>query len=78
MGTTGSMATPGIAETLVCVGKDRARAHAWFTAEPVNLTPILAKAMKLPVEPSGQLALLKAGFRIEKFQDKRVIIERLR
>lgn len=58
--------------------KDRARAHAWFTAEPVNLTPILAKAMNLAEEPSGELALLKAGFRIEKFQGKRVIIERLR
>ena len=39
VGTTGSMATPGIAETLLCVGKDRARARlrqfvVWLKEQP--------------------------------------------
>lgn len=34
--------------------------------------------MNLAVEPSGEIALLKVGFRIDKFQGKRVIIERMR
>ena len=39
VGTTGSMATPGIAETLSCVGKDRARARlrafvSWLKQQP--------------------------------------------
>ena len=64
--------------------KEQSRAHAWFTAEPLNLTAKLnAMSVKLDQRPLGKThrtgrdALGDAGFRLINFNGKPVVIERI-
>ncbi len=60
------------------------RAHAWFTAEPLNLTTALNRASQEVLgkqfgqnQPSGRAMLREAGFELAAYRGKPVVIRRI-